>query len=428
MKRYFVLLLHVLPLGGIRAQENQTLTLTPRQIEARFLEQNLSLIGQKLEIEKADLQIREAKVWENPELAISSVNLWSTPGQREEEPIPGIWGNAGKNTQFSVELSQMIQSAYKRRKLVARERANRQVVLLEFDETLRSLRTELRQALIRVVYLQDLLRESRSQQLKLQEVTEAYRKQVQLGNLPKSELIRLQASAFEIEAEMLEEQSELNEWMCALRVLLNVDSSAGIEIGPAPLILLNPDEITPGSLESEALTFRSDLLLAEQMTDYFAKNIRYEKAQRLPDFTVSAAYDRRGGVWKDFVGFGVSAPLPLFNRNQNNIRSAKISYDQSLLDVRQLQNLVKNEVTESYRNYRNAYEFYIRANGSELFGELDGMLETYTRNLLARNIGMLEYMDFMEVFRNGKKTLLLARKNVEQTFEELQFTIGIPLK
>ena len=56
------------------------------------------------------------------------------------------------------------------------------------------------------------------------------------------------------------------------------------------------------------------------------------------------------------------------------------------------------------------------------------MLEIYTRNLIQKNIGMLEYMDFMEVYRTGKKTLFQSENNLTQTFEELQFAIGTDIQ
>ena len=144
--------------------------------------------------------------------------------------------------------------------------------------------------------------------------------------------------------------------------------------------------------------------------------------------TISANYDRYGGVWKDFIGFGVSVDLPFFNRNQGNVRAARISRDQSLYLAQQQQNIIQHEVAASYNNYVYTYAFYKKINDDSLLPELDNMLHTYTKNLQDRNISMLEYIDFMDAYRANKQTVLTARKKVSIQFEELQYTVGTEIR
>lgn len=86
---------------------------TPGQIEALFLEQNLQLVAEKMNISLADAEMVQAKLWDNPELSVSSVNLWSSREQRNQLETSAF----PKNTQFSIELSQLIRTANKRGKL-----------------------------------------------------------------------------------------------------------------------------------------------------------------------------------------------------------------------------------------------------------------------------------------------------------------------
>ena len=55
------------------------------------------------------------------------------------------------------------------------------------------------------------------------------------------------------------------------------------------------------------------------------------------------------------------------------------------------------------------------------------MLNNYTKNLLARNISMVEYMDFMDTYHNTKLMLLNTRKDVVSQLEELKYTVGTEL-
>jgi len=44
--------------------------------------------------------------------------------------------------------------------------------------------------------------------------------------------------------------------------------------------------------------------------------------------------------------------------------------------------------------------------------------------LLNRNISMLEYVDFMDAFRTTRQAILIAKKNLDTSFAELQFSVN----
>lgn len=410
--------------SSVFSQEFQVLRYTPAQIEALFLAQNLQLIAESMHIRLADAEIAQAKLWDNPELSIGSVNLWSTRKQREEIEAGGFPGN----TQFSIELSQLIQTANKRSKLVNREKISKEITVQEFEDVLRGMKIELRKLILETGYLQSYREVLSGQQKSLEQLISAYKRQVAQGNIAKSELLRLQSGLLELESEMNEIQTGLNEQQKSLKSLLHLPPFCVVEIEENNSDIINPDNISLASLLEKATGSRPDIKRQQLQTRFYEKALIYEKAQRIPDITLSANYDRYGGVWKDFTGFGVSLSLPLLNRNQGNIKSAEISLGQSrFLDLQQ-QNMAQHEVAEAFGNYVNAYEFHKKITGNELLLELDGMLDVYTKNLLNKNISMLEYIDFMETYKSNKQTVLSSRKNMYSSFEELQYTVGSEIK
>lgn len=429
MKKYLFLLCCVLPLG-IYAQMPQHLQLSAQEIEAIFLEQNLELIAEKMNIGIADAEIIQAKLWDNPELSISSVNLWSTKNQRDGEDvmIPPLFGSFAKNTQFSIELSQLIQTANKRSKLVNREKVSKEIAIQEFEEVLRGLKVELRKTISETSYSQAYLSVLNTELESLEKLIGAYDKQVKLGNISKNELLRLQSSALELESEINETQEELNEHLKTLKTLLNAEPGITIEIKNEDNQYISPDRLSLAELIEIARDNRPDIKRQNLQIKYHEKSLSYEKAQRIPDITVSAEYDRYGGVWKDFVGFGVSFDLPFLNRNQGSIKAARISRDQSQYLAQQQQNIAQHEIAEAYTNYTQAYGFYTKIKNNELITELDNMLAAYTKNLLNRNISMLEYIDFMEAYRTNKETILSSKKKLALSYEELQYTTGTEIK
>ncbi|MCD8193646.1 MAG: TolC family protein, partial [Tannerellaceae bacterium] len=374
--------------------------------------------------------IAQAKLWENPSLTISEINFWSTRSQREGEEvvIPPVWGSFGKNTEFSIELSQLIQTANKRGKLVRMEKVSKELAIAQFEEVLRGLRTELRNSLYEITYIQEYRNVLQTQMNSLGQLTAAYTRQVQEGNLAKSELLRLQSALFEVESEWMETETEWNNLQKELKILLNCPPDLTIEIVNTPREWIDPELLALSDLIELATDHRPDLKMAGLQTNYLEKSLAFERAQRIPDLTLSANYDRYGGVWKNFIGFGVSVDLPLFNRNQGNIKAARIQTEQSRFEAARQENIVWNEIAEAFNNYTLTYKFHNRIAANPLLTELDTMMEVYTRNLLERNISMLEYIDFMEAYKSNKETILTANKNIASQLEELQYTIGTDIK
>jgi len=427
MKKFLLILPFLFPVLSGFSQEQHILKLDSEQIESLFLTNNLELIASKYNIDIADAAITQAKLWDNPNLSVSSVNLWSTKNQRDE--IREIATSSfAKNTEFSIELSQLIQTANKRGKLVRRETVSKEIAFHEFEEVMRGLRAELRKSVCEIQYSQSYLKVLDNQQSSLSQLIESYNKQVQQGNIAKNELLRLQSSLLELENEINEICEELSEQTKTLKVLLNLSPFTEIEIVGNQIISTAPDVFTLSDLLIKAKESRPDLKIYNLQTRFFQKSLDYEKSLRVPDITISAAYDRYGGVWKDFIGIGVSIDLPFFNRNQGNIKAARMNLEQNEYLIQQHQNIIYHEIATSYTNYINAYNFYKRINEDSLLPELDSMLEAYTKNLINRNISMLEYIDFMEAYKTNKQTLFNARKKINIQFEELQYTIGTDIK
>jgi cobalt-zinc-cadmium efflux system outer membrane protein len=430
MRRNLFFLISFFLFQMVTAQEKETLRLTPTQVEALFLQQNLQLIAERMNIGIAEAQVVQAKLWENPNFSISGVNFWNPSGHGEDgQPaVPPLFGSFAKNTQFSIELSQLILTANKREKLVAREKMAKDIAIEQFEMVLRGLKVELRKTIQQIVYLEEYFHVIENEQTKLDQLIDAYKKQVAQGNFSKSDLVRLQSSALELDNEANETQTALNEQTKTLKALLAADPLTKIVILEETSSIPDPDSIIIAGLFQKAEEYRSDLKINKLETQYFNKSLAYEKAQRIPNLTVSANYDRSGGVWKDFVGFGVSFDLPFLNRNQGAIKAACIAHEQSKYKEKQLANQVQQEVMEAYANYQRAYTFYQKVNSNELLAEADKMLGDYTKNLLNRNVSMIEFVDFMNTYKSNKQTALNAKRSMQMQFEELQYRVGTEIK
>lgn len=192
---------------------------------------------------------------------------------------------------------------------------------------------------------------------------------------------------------------------------------------PSPLTL------DPAMLMETALASRPDLAAAVLRAEYHRKDIVYQKALAIPDISLGVKYDRAGGVWDNFFGVRIGVQLPVFNRNKGAIRSARFRLRQNEILVLQERNNIRNEIIECLENYKAVYSF-LEENGvnRSIQSEMDKMPDVYTKNLLMKNISMVEYMDFMDSYHASKEVLLRSRKELRLQFERLQFAIGQTIK
>jgi len=332
-------------------------------------------------------------------------------------------GASNDNTQFAIELNQLITTAGKRRKEVALQKVSKEMAVQQFGETLRGMKAELRKSINEIVFFQNYEIVLAGQIDVLTKLINAYEKQVQTGNMSKAELLRLQSSSLERENELYQLKIELNSQLKTLKLLLNMPPAINIIIVPDANDI-NAIQLAISDLYSLAMEKRPDLKLQKLQTDWFNKSLTLEKAKRVPDITFNANYDRYAGVWKNYFGVGLSFDLPVFNRNQGNIKIAAFGLEQSRYLEQQVQNEVYNEISESYGNYEHSIKFFRKISDNELMSELDKMLDVYTKNLLNRNISMLEFIDFMDSYQKSKQIFLETKKSVNNNFEELQYVVG----
>ena len=79
-------------------------------------------------------------------------------------------------------------------------------------------------------------------------------------------------------------------------------------------------------------------------------NLQVQKATAVPDFSLSLNYDKLGAYGNNFLGAGVEFSLPFFNRNQGNIKQARIAIDQSNVQLQNQQNQVESDVATGYKS------------------------------------------------------------------------------
>lgn len=401
--------------------------LTREQSETIFLQENLLLLAERLNISRAEAQVVQAKLWPNPTFSLDQVNLWRK-GQPsgESDLIPPMFGDFGRNQAFGIEVEQLIQTAGKRKKLIALERVSAEMAMQYFEDVLRNLKLEFRHLFAELQYHQGLQVVYQHQLESVGQLTRSYERQVELGNISREVFIRLRALELKLSAEL----NELNREMSSVENELNL--LMGIPAGTRLTITNEEKGGTLGRLEGLSLTElieqaflqRPDYQLSVLGEDYSARELKLEKAQRVPNLALKGQYDRGGNIMLDFVGFGVALDLPIFNRNQGNIKRAQIASEQASYLHQHKRLRVSGEVALAYQNLLNAAQF-LEGIDEGYEDVLDELLSRYTENFAQRNISLIEYLDFAEAYIKNKQIILDANKELAIRSEELNYAVGV---
>ncbi|MDM1494613.1 TolC family protein [Myroides odoratimimus] len=399
----------------------KTLMLSKEEAEALFLEQNLELIAKNLEISQAEAQLLQAKLWPNPTFEVSEINFWKTTDIEEQPKLIGNWGEA---QQYAFRVEQLIQTGGKRRKTIDLQKLTIEEKQQEFESIIRELKLELRGNLSDLQILQEQQKIYEKQIESTKSLISAYKNQLDQGNISQAQYIRLKAAELQFKKELVNINKELEEAIKDFKNFINIGNSTLVVITDK---LVAPEkEVSKLELENWIITAqeqRPDALKSKTLEKQSEKRLEIEKAQRVPDITLGVDYDRGGNIMRDFVGFGISFDLPIFDRNKGGIKEAKIDIELAKLDTQSKLNEIANDIVEAFRNYYHAEQLY-KDIDSEYEQQLDQLLEAYLKNFQKRNVSLIEYLDFVEAYIENKTILLETRKDLNDHFEKLQYAVG----
>ncbi|MGV0919665.1 TolC family protein [Empedobacter falsenii] len=402
----------------VLAIQTQAQNITLDNLEAAFLQKNYALIANKFNVDRIDAEIIQEKLWQNPTLSISEVNLWKTYNVEEQ---PYLFGKYGKNQQISVELEQLIETAGKRKKRVAIKELEKNSVLFEYEELLRELKKELRQTYFSLARIQSEKKELQNSVDLFEQMMTQYQRQADLKNVPKADFYRLQTELIGLQKDQIELENQEIEYINKLR-LLTQNSDLNV----------NEIDFSRFNSHSKSIPFNTKQLAKEQNIalkkqeneiNLAEKQLILEKAQRTPDLAFQVNYDRGGNIMRDFIGVGVSIDLPIFNTNKGNIKASEIVLNQQQIT----KNALNSELDISIDRLQNQISQLDKAliqwkklNNQEQLT----MIDNYKKHLQNKQITLLEFIDFTQAYRESQKAYLDLLENYQNTFEELNYIVG----
>lgn len=270
---------------------------------------------------------------------------------------------------FSAALSQTLELGGKRGKRKAVAELELQQVRAEIAALERQIAAEVRRrytAAVAAARQLDVVERLLAADSELARLTEA---RLNEGDVAPLDLNLVKVESDRLRVQRVAARNQLETALLEIRTLIGVDVSEPLRLAPQtdrpPRLELGLSDLT-----DTALRDRADLQAARIGERLGTAKIKLARAEGVPDLTPSVRFSRSkalidlpasagGGMINDLdneLTFGVSIGLPIFNRNQGEVASAKGEQIQAVRNREFLEATIRRDVAIAYSQYRAAAE------------------------------------------------------------------------
>jgi cobalt-zinc-cadmium efflux system outer membrane protein len=384
------------------------------------LAQNADLRAARESVQQAEARLTQAGLWPNPSVELS---------KKTDAPFANE-GDRG----YGVTVSELVDLGPKRTNREKVATMSVEVARADVAEAERQLVGRLRllfaeaQGTASRVDLFDELDRADSQMVGVMNV------RVRAGDASQLDSQLLQAQTNQIRVERLVAQNQLAELILQIRALagMSTDQSFVLPSGQAAVEVADTEQ----AAIARALETRPDLKAARLREKLAEAGISLARSQAIPDVTAFARYAQEsllGGppagtqspafAREKVLEFGMSLPLPIFNREQGNLSEAASRRVQARAEREGLESAVRRDVTLAFRRYETA-----RASLEILRTGVVGPNEASVRMVqLSYNLGELRFLDIVNqqrVLIDSEIAFANAQVDLNTARAELDTAIG----
>ncbi len=353
---------------------------------------------------------------ENPEIKAAVAELRAAEGRRVGAATipynpelgvglgPSFVGPAfegGKTTLYAYEasLSQRLELGGKRSKRTSAALSQQEAARLRLDWTRWRVQAQARRAYRLAIVARERLATTEQGQAVARELVDAARQRVELGAGTQLELNVAVATEGRARQEQRVAAQRLRQARAELAAAMAAPAGAELEpVGGLPQIAA--PAIGEPEFVARALQRRGDVAADQREVDAARARRDLARAQAVPDVSLGVTYGRDAVDAANNVLFGVSIPIPLWNRNQGGRIEAGA-------DLARAETVADAARREAERDARTAY-------GN--FGQASEAVAGFDRDVIERLAQNLELA--RESFRSGKIGLLVfnvVRRDLVET-------------
>jgi cobalt-zinc-cadmium efflux system outer membrane protein len=400
-----------LPLWGHTPIAYDTLTLTKSAAQQVLIRENLELVAKRYDVAIADAEWVQSRLWSNPNL-VWNQDLYSN----EQNKYFNV-----KNQRL-VQVEQFFSIAGKHTHTVRLAKLGVELSKLQVQDVLRALLFELGEQFSLLEAAQQKQALYRSTLARYEQLIQSAEERLRVGAMASNEVLRLRSELIAVKSEAIQNNKEILEELSGLRILLNLKETVYVKAVQETLPIISVQAFD--DLISMALEMRPDYAIARKQIDFESQNLRLQKAIAVPDLNIAyQPHDKGSNYVRPYQGVNLEFNVPVFNRNQGNIKMAKAKVAQAAAQSNHTEIRVRNEVASSFEQYLNSKTGFDEYS-QEFLRQTEELNSNANVNYAKKNINLLEFIDLQRIYIINKTQYIELRNAYLRSINQLSFSIG----
>lgn len=383
------------------------------ECENAFQQNNLQLLAEQYNINMADADILQAKIWELPQMS-GYINAYNPENRKVLD--------AGKSKGF--EVTQLIYMGGKKKNEVAFAKSNKDLAYLQFSQLLVELRTQLHTNYYHLYYEKLKLENTNKQLGYMNDLLKAYKVQSAKGNVSLKDEVRLQSIVIQLNNDKLGINKDILEFEQNLKVLTGIIENIEPQISDdeAKEILAAQPFGDVSDLKRKALENNADYLFNLKLIDNSKLYSQWQKSLNVPDLNVGAEYDQNSGTFRNEINLKVGIPIPLWKVNKGNVQKANFAIQQNQKNAEFQKLNLETKVQSAFQMWKNQYDQLLEIKSTDL-DNLDLVYNGILKNFRNGNVNLIEFTDFMESYRQTSLQIYDMKNELIQSAELLNLLV-----
>jgi cobalt-zinc-cadmium efflux system outer membrane protein len=382
------------------------------------LTHNLSLLAQRASLPVADAAVITARLRPNPVASFSADHL-DLLGTGFNDV------NNGGPPEIAMRVDLPIERGGKRELRAGVATTAKDVAEADLADTVRSLRLDVTLACI------DLLQAKGTRDLvvdtlhSFEDLARVNDSRVAAGAIAPFEATRSRIAMLQFRSTVTKAELDVAAATARLRLLLGRPVSAPLDIAgdldvPGESRSLDADTLTRAAVET-----RPDLHSLQLQQARSTADLRLQEANGKIDYSVGTEYRRQQGIAgkSNSLGFFVSAPLPIFSKNQGEIARAGFEMGQETRQIEASRALIESDVASSLHEYSVTKEL-VGSIERDLLAPARSARDISSYTYKAGGTTLLEFLDAQRAFNDTMQSYVDARAGLRRAASRLNAAVG----
>ncbi|WP_068628471.1 CusA/CzcA family heavy metal efflux RND transporter [Cephaloticoccus primus] len=368
---------------------------------SEVLAANLDYAAERYEVDMARAEAAAARLLPNPTLELSADRdrtfrrVWAS--DEDGISVPQRMPQAR-----SIGITQTLELGGKRRWRTRAAQSAHRAAAASLEDFLLQLKREASTAFIEALAARHELTQKREESEALEQFAAAQRVRAELGDLAEVEALQAQTEALQVRGELRQAEAEAWATGAELAGFLGSESAAAciLPLGDLRESLHAEELPSLESLVAAALSRRPDLVALRHALEQARGELGLARAERVPDVDLGVAYTRNAESHNidapspkfNQVELSVSLPLPLWNRNQHDVRRARFAAQQAERRLSAAELKAEIAVRTAHAQYEAARE-QVAAYERDLLRTAEAVLAARRYSYERGESALLEFLD-----------------------------------